>query len=68
MRRLEEDRIPREEFSGVALLMIARHTFDVPKIFGSSLFFKEPAPTDGKLDDKTTILPPIADWGNVSLQ
>lgn len=52
----------------MASLMIARHTFDVPKIFGSSLFFNEPAPTDGKLDDKTTILPPIADWRNISLR
>ena len=34
-------------------------TLEVPKILGSSLFFNVPAPTEGRVEDRTMIFPPI---------
>ena len=39
-----------------------RSTLDVPSIFGSSRFFRVPAPTFGNPDAKTMILPPMWDY------
>jgi hypothetical protein len=39
------------------------HAFEVPSIFGSSLFFNVPSPRLGKEEVRTMIFPPLGDYG-----
>ena len=43
-------------------------TLEVPRIDGFSRFLRAPSPTVGKPDARTTILPPMCDWGEHELE
>lgn len=62
--RLEGDSTPNKSGNKnlLRILSCLWLTLEVPSSFGSSLFFKAPAPMLGREAERTTIFPPIGDY------